>query len=248
MTSLKLFRVCALGLTALLAGCATREIAPQTILQRSKAAYAELNSYQDAGKSVAIVGGTTFTTTFTIRLARTNLFRVAWSEPTTPSYTNQGVVWSAGAGAYLVMGEAAPQPMRDRETALSAATGISASAAASVPGTFFQMRWGNQLGGSGSNQIRQADGKVGKVACYVFTSGTKGRIKTLWIGKKDYLIHQVQTVTSADALHTILADAAKRNLLIHLPSQAPAASGIIATETHTDIVLNPKLAPADFER
>jgi hypothetical protein len=86
------------------------------------------------------------------------------------------------------------------------------------------------------------------VACYVFTSGTKGRIKTLWIGKKDYLIHQVQTVTSADALHTILADAAKRNPLIHLPSQAPAASGITATETHTDIVLNPKLAPADFER
>ena len=144
---------------------------------------------------------------------------------------------------WVLVGE---EKQADRETALSSATGISGGAASTIPGTFFKMNWGNQLGGSVLSDKRQADEKVGNVDCYVFTSKLKGTTKTLWIGKQDFLIHQVRNVTSAEAMKEMMAENAKRHPEIAAHIAKIEYSDDISTETHENIIVNKKFSPADF--
>ena len=222
-------------------------LSPGEIFKKAQETYASLTSYSDGGKTVAALNGMTFTTTFTIRLARPNLYRIEWEQPVNSSYTSKGVVWSAGKGDFLDMGSGAKK-LASQETALSSATGISGGAAATIPGTFFKMNWGNQLGGSTLSKKRQGDEKVGGVDCYVFTSELKGTTKTLWIGKQDFLIHQVQNVTSAEAMKATMVEAAKRHPEITTRVAKTEYSDNISTETHENIVMNQKFSPADFAR
>ena len=99
-------------------------------------------------------------------------------------------------------------------SALSAATGISGQASATVPGTFFKQNWGDVLKTSASRRTqfaKQKDESIGGVDCYVLSSSidptnlpNQGKLPdnggkvgktttTLWIGKQDYLVHQTQT-------------------------------------------------------
>jgi hypothetical protein len=148
----------------------------------------------------------------------------------------------------MVMGDGGAQKQASREMAVGGATGISGGAAATIPGTFFKMNWGNQLGGLASSEKRQADEKVGDADCYVFTSELKGTTKTLWIGKQDFLIHQVRNVTSAEAMKAALAEADKRNPEIAARRQKSEPQGVTSTETHANIVVNQTFSPADFAR
>jgi hypothetical protein len=100
------------------------------------------------------------------------------------------------------------------------------------------------LDGSAAGAKRQADAKVGDVDCYVLTSELKGSTGTLWIGKQDLLIHQDRIVTSAAAMKTIMAAAAKANPGLPMPEQK--FDGITQTQTHTNIVVNQLISPADF--
>ena len=79
-----------------------------------------------------------------------------------------------------------------------------------------------------------------------FASELKGTVKTLWIGKRDFLIGQVRNVTSAEAVKANLDEAAKRNPGMALPPQK--FDGITSTETHSKIILNKKFPPSDFAR
>jgi RNA polymerase sigma factor (sigma-70 family) len=251
----------ALGISAaiMLAGGATTvilssdrvsdDLPSSEIFKRAQEKYASLTNYSDEGKTVATLNGMTLTTTFTIRLARPNFYRIDWEQPVHSSYTNKGVVWSAGEGDFMVMGDRDAQKQTSRESALGGATGISGGAAATIPGTFFKMNWGNQLGGPVANEKRQADEKVGGVDCYVFTSELKkGVTRTLWIGKQDFLIHQVRNVTSTEAMKAVLAEAAKRNPGMPARLQQIESLVITSTETHENIVVNQKFSPADFAR
>ena len=261
MTWMKLKFAIGVGVAAILAGGATTvvlsgggagdDLPPSEVFKRAQEKYASLTSYSDEGKTVATLNSTTITHTFTIRLARPNLYRIEWKQNSESSFsttkTKAQAVWSAGEGDFLEMGSGA-QKLGSQEMALSSATGISGGAAATIPGTFFKMNWGNQLGGSTLSEKRQADEKVGDVDCYVFTSELKGRTKTLWIGKLDSLIHQVRTVTSAEAMKAVLAEAAKRNPEIAARRQKSEPQGSTSTETHVNIVVNKKFSPADFSR
>lgn len=248
------------GLAALLAGGAATvvlssdgagdNLPPSEICKRAQEKYASLTSYSDEGKSVATLNGTTTTHTFTIRLARPSFYRIEWEQSSGSSgfkSTTKGAVWSAGDGDFLEMGRGA-QKQASREMALAGATGISGGAAATIPGTFFQMNWGNQLGGAMLNAKKQLDEKVGDADCYVLTSELKGRTSTLWIGKQDFLIHQARTVTSAEAMKAALAEAAKRHPEINAGGPKSDPQGVTSTETHANIVLNKKFSPADFTR
>src|SRR5476651_2259292 len=166
------------------------------IFKKAQDTYAALTSYSDEGKTVATLNGTTITTTFKIRLARPNLYQIEWEQEQTSessfstTKTKTQAVWSAGDGDFLEMLGRGAQKLKDKETALSGATGISGNAAASIPGTFFKMNWGNQLGRPVAGEKPQADEKMGAVDCYVFTDELKkGITRTLWIGKQDFLIH-----------------------------------------------------------
>ena len=137
------------AVTAVLSGDgAGGNLSSGEIFKRAQDKYASLTSYGDEGKSVAILNDTTITTAFTIKLARPNLYRVAWEQTTqsslTSTKTKPEAVWSSGEGDFLDMGMGV-QKQASQETALAAATGISGNAAASIPGTFFNMNWAASL-------------------------------------------------------------------------------------------------------
>ncbi len=228
------------------------ELSTEEIFKKSQDTYAALTSYSDEGKTVANVNGATITHTFSIKLARPGFYRIDWEQSTESSglkTSSQGAVWSAGEGDYLDMGIGqGARKLANQETALSSATGISGSAAATIPGTFFHLSWGNQLGGPAANAKRLADKKVGAVDCYVFTSDLKGRTKTWWIGKQDFLIHQVRTVTSAETMNAIMAENAKRHPEIAANLPKSGFQGLTSTETHENMVVNKGFAPGDFSR
>ena len=220
-------------------------LSPGDILRRAQQKYASLTSYSDDGKTVATLNGTTLTTAFTIRLARPNLYRIDWEQPVHSSYTNKGAVWSAGEGDFLRMGSSVTK-RASQMLALGSATGISGGSAASIPGTFFKLNWGDQLGGPVSSEKQQPDQKVGAVDCYVLTSDSKGRTRTLWIGKEDFMIHQVRNVTSAEAMKALLAEVAKRQSDTAAGLPEYKSQGVTSTETHENIVVDQKFLDEDF--
>ncbi|HEX4341962.1 MAG TPA: sigma-70 family RNA polymerase sigma factor [Verrucomicrobiae bacterium] len=218
------------------------------IFKQSKDAYAALSSYSDEGETVSTLGDTSVGShKFSIKLARPNLYRIEWRQEVFAGFANKGIVWSAGSGDFMIMDGGNVQKQGSRESALAGATGISGGAAARIPGTFFIMNWGNQLGLSTSGEKRQADEKVGDTDCYVFTSESKGRNRTLWIGKKDFLIWQIRNFTSAEALKATLAEAARRHPSLPARPQMEYKNAI-STETHRNIVVNQQLSPADFQQ
>ena len=231
------------AMTVVLSGDATGEgLSPDEIFKKAEGKYASMTSYSDEGKTIATLNGTTLTTTFAIKLARPDLYRVEWTQ-TTAYFTNGGTVWSAGNGDFMAQNyghyNAKPVKYQDMQSVLTAATGISASATATIPGTFFKMNWGNQLG-SGTSGKRLADEKVGDVDCYVFIGDLTGRTKTVWIGKQDFLIHQVRIVTSAEDLKAMMAEQAKRYPQIAARTSKTEYTEVISTETHENISVNPK--------
>ena len=204
-------------------------LAAQEIITDSQDAYAALSSYSDTGRTLQTVGSQTITNTFKIRLARPNLYRIEWSQAVAPSFTNGGVVWSAGDGDFTVMTRNG-QPIinqrknKDMETTLSSATGVSGLASAAIPGTFFKQNWGKVLNPTSITLQKKADEKVNDVDCYVVSSsngpnagqGVAGQntTTTLWIGKLDHLIHQTQIVIEAASVKLPqFSDTDLRNIL-----------------------------------
>jgi RNA polymerase sigma factor (sigma-70 family) len=220
------------------------------IFKKAQDTYSALTSYSDEGQTVATLNGSTFTTTFTIKLARPNLYLIEWQQKNESAFstttTKTEAVWSAGAGNFLDMGLGV-QKQKDQQTALSSAAGISASASSTIPSVFFKMNGGNPLGFA-SGQKHQTDEKVGDADCYVFISESNGRMKTIWIGKQDFLIHQVRVVTSAEAEKAMLTKSSKAHPEIMASLEKMGFQGITSTETHTNIVMNPNLSATDFKR
>jgi RNA polymerase sigma factor (sigma-70 family) len=255
MTYTKLKLAVGIGAGIMLAGGATtvvlssggadNDLPPGEIIKRAQEKYASLTSYSDEGKTVATLNGTTLTTAFSVKLARPGFYLIEWEQPVNASYSNKGAVWSAGEGDFLRMGSDVKK-QGSRDLALDGATGISGGAAATIPGTFFGMNWGNALSSLASSAKRQASEKAGGVDCYVFTSDLKSQTRTLWIGKQDFLIHQVRTFTSAAAMKALMADAAKRHpkITVHVPTVD--SQGSTSTETHENIVVNQKFSDKDF--
>lgn len=226
---------------------AGEELSPGQIFKQTQEAYALMASYGDEGQIVTIRGDTTNTTVFNIRLARTNFYRIEWEQhsqsSSSASRAGAQVVWSSGAGDFLETGYG-PQAKWCREVALAQAGG----AAATVPLIFFNPQRGgqeNEPAGSGLSGDRQVDEKLGETDCYVFAQKTQDLTKTLWIGKQDFLIHQVQTVSSAEAMQDMLARAKVNPELV----DALRKSGSLAftsTESHNNIVINRPFMRSDF--
>lgn len=221
------------------------------IVKQAQAKYASLTSYSDEGKSVAMLGARIASSyTFTVKLARTNLYQVGWWQEG-EMFIPKGMVWSAGNGDFLWMGKNfKPQKYTEKELALAGATGISGGAAASVPGTFFKMNWGNQLTAVTSQAVRKADEKIGDVDCYVLSHDLGGRTNILWIGKQDLLIHQVENDTSAAKMKAMLEAQAQKNPQIRAMLDTTGAQLLQESksiETHQNIVINPTLTSTDFD-
>ncbi len=237
--------------TALFASDSSTNLSAAEIIRQARAKYASLKSYRDEGLTIATLGTNIAASyTFNIKLARTNLFQIIWW-PKGQVFTPQGVVWSAGDGNYLWMSNLAkPQQEDTMEGALGGATGISGGAAASIPGTFFDLAWGNQLNRLAALSTRKPDDKVGDEDCYVLTHGTGGRTNTLWIGKKDFLIHQIENDTSGALIKKMMEEQAAKNPQLRAMIEAGGTQlfqDSRSVETHQEIVINPPLKKTDFD-
>ena len=218
------------------------------IVKQSLAKYASLTSYSDEGATVSTLGKTIAKSyLFTLKLARTNLYQVVWRQAGEIS----GATWSAGNGDFLWMGTGFElKKCKDRENALARATGVSGGVAANLPGTFFNMSWGGLLRAHQADFTRAPDDKVNDVDCFVLTHEANGRTNTVWIGKQDFLIHQIETDTSAKVVRAALEAQAQKNPEIRalLDSNDPQVSeDVKSIETHRNIVINPPLQPANLD-
>jgi outer membrane lipoprotein-sorting protein len=222
-------------------------LSPEEIFKKAQDTYDSMTSYSDKGKTVVInksmlhlplphwdtntstltvthLNDVTFITTFTTKLARPSLYRIEWEEepPAELSQgitkTNKGIVWSAGEGDFWNIGNG-PEKQKDQHSALTGYDGDGPTEA--LPGAFFKMGYSNPLGTLGPNLKREVDEKVGDIDCYVFSKEYSDQTETtLWIGKRDFLIHQFRLVSNA--------------------------TKFTSTETHSDIVVNQKFLPTDF--
>jgi RNA polymerase sigma factor (sigma-70 family) len=265
----------------------------QEIAMRAQNLYAAFSSYSDSGKVVTGGGGQTTETTFNIRMQRPNLYRIDWTQ-TGGLYVSKGIVWSEGNGDYLLedsadkIKTAEARKMHDMQFALGGAGGASSSAASMIPGIFFSADGGSDalfVAAAGKTKLTKlADEKIGGADCQVISSvidpttlpddgklpnnmGTNGTTTTkFWIGKRDHLIHQIQTRLEGssilikftdDNLATILkrqnkpvtpeAIAALRTELDKSTRLAQGAKYGF-TQTHENIVVNQKFSPSDFTR
>jgi RNA polymerase sigma factor (sigma-70 family) len=256
MMWLKIRFVAGVGAIALIAaGVATvaisqtsnpTEPSAQEIIKRSQETYAALSSYCDDGTSFGDVGGRDIAPNrFSIKLSRPNLYRIDWTRDL-GFYSQTGLVWSAGSGDFSKMnGTSSPTTNASMEMALAGATGVSGGAAASIPGTFFKMNWGNKLSAAMQSATRQPDEKIGEIDCYVLSQSKDGRSETMWIGKQDFLIRRIENTTSAAVTKASLEEVAKRHPEMHLPTTA--GGDVKSIETHTNIVVNRQFSAADFE-
>ena len=137
--------------------------------------------------------------------------------------------------------------------------------------------------------VREKDATLGGADCYLVSSvmdlskspeiGKPGTASTtLWIGKKDSLIHQSRTKyvekvdSSAASSEQAIDDAIVKSLEMQKKPATPEAiaamrpqmreimkqvqstlksgfaSGLVFTQTHENIVVNETLSPADFTR
>jgi len=215
------------------------------IVKHSQDAYAALSSYQDEGTSVASIGDQSVSPhSFSIKLARPNLYRIAWKQDM-GFYAPTGIVWSAGHGDFTIMNSISGiRTNTSMENGLSAATGVSGSAAGSIPGTFFKLNWGNQLGATLQSATRQPDQVFDGVDCFVLSQSKNERGRTVWIGKQDFLIRKIETSTSAAVLKVSLEAEAKKYPQMHLPTSVSGDTKSV--ETHTHIVVNEKISPTEF--
>jgi len=260
-------------------------ITAQDIVKQSQSTYAALSSYSDTGTVLTEVSGTSINTTFTTKLQRPNQYRIDWTQ-SKGGYTSKGIVWSAGTGNYLVMGTekgietAKPQAIDTMEGALASATGISGGVTANVPGTFFNLNWGGQFKAlaSPTSKVRRLDDEpVGDTDCNVLensaaprklpnNSGSTGTTTTrLWIGKRDHLLHQIQTSMDGNSISFNLTDTEIKTALEKqgkpatpedisrvrktMETSMKAVHGkIVFTQTHENIVINASYPATDFAR
>ena len=220
-------------------------LTPPQIIRHSQQAYAALTSYSDEGTIHSSIGTTKVPPyTFTIKLARPNLFHVEWTQDM-GSTVQTGMVWSAGTGNFLKLYWGSAPTRFDNMEGMGGSTGLSGGASGSIPATFFKLNWGNQLGPIMNSSKRKADESIGGVDCYVLAYNFgSGQTKTLWIGQQDFLIRQIENDTSAAALKAAIARASK---ISPQPAGIRVPSGDVKSlETHENIVVNQSFSPSDF--
>ena len=244
-------------------GGAGDTFSPTEIFKKTQEKYASLTSYSDEGKADAFMNDTTNTTTFTIKLARANLYRINWiSSFSTKGKIDQerpAAVWSAGDGDFAdwVLTQGAQKKASLQECVSNTAV-VTGGATETVPGIFFNLKPVIQLGAKWASAKRQPDDRVGDVDCYVLTGDSPDPLdgtQTLWIGKQDFLIRQHRTFQSADVVKAQMEDMMKRNAAQAAQAGITNPSAIIPPEKfysytemeiHSNIVVNPKLSPAHF--
>jgi hypothetical protein len=248
-------------------GAETRPSVADFLVQ-VQATYDKMQSYSSVGDiksnfSVPSVGHEEARYSFSIRLARPELYLVEW-EQHSPNMITKGAVWSAGEGSFItVPGRASPIKPKDMSTALSMATGISGGAAGTLPAIFFGLNY-NSLKKSKDAAFGQ-DADIEGDPCYVITEKGSPVGMTLWISKKSRLLRQIRDDFNGPMKVPELTDEQAKGVLQSM-GQAPTAAAMermkaqmasartmmssgmtgFSIEVHRQIVVNATLHKADF--
>lgn len=174
----------------------------------------------------------------------------------------------------------AHQKSESRSQNLEAVSGFSSEASVTIPSVFFGDDTGNilRLAVIGASKLikltKEPDATVGGVDCHVFTisvapapSGGKIPDITLWIGKKDHLIHQTrQIIDTPPPTGPTMTDEDIKSMLAKMKRPAtpqtiaavrkslstattiPPTGRYVFTETHDKISVNEKFSASDFAR
>ena len=228
------------GKTEVIAGDASAvALSAGQIFETMREQYASLSTYADKGQIITTVDGMVITTRFATRLARPAFYRIEWDQNSkTVDYTaDTGILgaWCSGAGNFVQMGWGVRrQPSQDSTFATVACS--SSGAVAAVPMIFFDV---DESGGPHDiiGLERLADDKVGNIECYqVAGESASGEAKTFWIGRRDFLIHQIRTEINPKVMQPALTGMG--NTIEFRASSS--------TETYTNIVVNTRFSLADF--
>ena len=209
------------------------------IFEKMREQYASLSTYRDEGQIITTVDGAVITTRFATRLAKPIFYRIEWDQISKlPDYTsNPGTqgAWCSGAGDYVQMGWGV-QRQYNRDIALANVASSSGGAVVALPRIFF-----NTAGSGGPDDIiglqRLPDDKVGNIRCYqVAGESASGESKTFWIGRRDFLIHQIRTEIDPKVMQPALTGMGN-TIEFHASC---------STETYTNIAVNKRFSHPDF--
>jgi hypothetical protein len=235
--------VCGMATIIFSSGSSTGDLSPGQIFRKVQENYTSLPSYSDEGQTIETMDGISTATSFTTRLARPNFYRIEWSQnrESIPENTSDQAAWSSGVGNYIQMGWGVKRQY-DRDMALANAANVSSGGGVTIPRMFFDLQWSSEPDDSITGEERLADEKIGGTDCYVLTREPQtGKTITYWIGKQDFLIHQVRTDISDEAMQAAWTQATKGT-----PETMASFHSFSSIETHTNIVLDSQFSRQDF--
>jgi len=177
-------------------GC-SQSTAARQVLDKVKAAYKALETYQAQGTITlnADSGGrkVNAVTTFSILLKKPNQYLISWTQQMPMGMNSSGAVWNDGTQPYLYLYmDNAYSKMTNDEMALGNASGFSGGAAITVPSLFlpvFQAHT-NPFVRLQHLKMEPAE-KLGNEECYVISATSSAfEREVYWISKSRYLILQ----------------------------------------------------------
>jgi RNA polymerase sigma factor (sigma-70 family) len=242
------------GITATLA-LEKRNITAAKILEQTQQKYSGLMSYSDTWRSVAFLGATQVSDNLVysnqMMLGRPLLYRIESICDTRPIAST--AIWSAGDGVLWSMfaGRAAGRDQliyrEERPTATNYVPEFHVLFPSSpIPCAFFNKQDWDSLPAlaQARDLARLADESIGTNDCYTVAATTKAPVFniTLWIGKNDFLIHQMRFVW--------VSGNAQPRRLGSPPSPFGNVEKVTNTviETRENIVVNQSLPKTSFMR
>ncbi len=220
--------------------------------------YASLSSYSDEGTITTAEGGSEHVFPFHTKLARPNFYQIECKRDFEVGEkmavywcAGQGDFYDEGAGIKSVSKQAGQIPAglskRDLDIYLRRLNFHFAGDFGRIPRLFFDdypLR-DDTLTGPILNEKRMADEKIGDADCYVFADKECGT-RTLWIGKQDFLIHQVRLVATAEDAKASVAQIAQNYPFFPSLERQMNTGPTNETETHLHIIINAQFTKADF--
>jgi outer membrane lipoprotein-sorting protein len=229
-----------------------------------RAKYASLQSYSAVGDTVA--GFTNASgaspevrSTFTIKLARPQMYRIDWEQRLT---SMKGSVWSDGESRFVTIADQTSQPA-DTGTAIAMATGVSGGAANTIPSIFFNLS-ANRIPRRSNGVAITGEERIDGDDCYVLKAASGNMETTFWVSKDSKLIRRVRTDSSGfkppeitddvrrQALQSMgrpVTDEAIREMRDQDARMQTVMQGMKSSysfETYRGIKINEPMAPSDF--
>ncbi|HIJ70904.1 MAG TPA: M56 family metallopeptidase [Planctomycetes bacterium] len=199
--------------------------------------------------------------TFSVKLARPNLYCIEWSQKVHETFTNTGAVWSTGDVHYLLNWGRKTSP-KDRRKALASATGVSGGAANTIPLLFFDSP--TSFLGQLQEARLEAEEPIEADLCCVIAGKMLGATMKFWVSKETLLVRQKQQILGGKFEISELSEEDIKKALemagvevtdeavqqsreqIKLSRKMSSQTKGSITETHRNIVIDQPIEPKRF--